>query len=274
MIIENDYRGGDTVRKELLFAFGAFFILSLQAIAGNFSEENHDEQTEINQLTVKSYSIDVTGDGKKDKINLNAIPYSPDALFLKEVWAEITTSNGSEMRIDYEGGYEPQIKFVDLNHDGIKDLLFSTATGGSGGLYYTALHTLSDNKLQDLGLPEGLTIQAQFQDNYKSVITFTDTSQSYTIDLSDRQEDYERLGIYTDGKLNEPMELMVLPTAFYEPVKIKGKTGKGLKGYQQISGAYKADSIGTAVSYWYYENNKWILIEIKWQEDSLQKHGR
>ncbi|NQD67074.1 hypothetical protein HP456_14255 [Bacillus haikouensis] len=262
------------MRKELLFAFSTFFILSLQAIAGNFSEENHSEQPEINQLTVKSYSKDVTGDGKTDKIELKAIPYSPDALFLKEVWAEITTSNGSEMRIDYEGGYEPQIKYVDLNHDGIKDMLFSTATGGSGGLYYMALHTLADNKLLNLGLPEGLTIQAQFQDNYKSVITFTDTNQSYTIDLRDRKEEYERLGIYTDGKLNEPMELIVSPLAFFEPSKIKGKTDKGLKGYQQISGAYKADGIGTAESYWYYENDKWNLVEINWQEDSLQKHTR
>jgi hypothetical protein len=262
------------VRKELLFAFSAFFILSLQAIAGNFSEENHDEKHEINQLTIKSYSRDVTGDGKKDKIELKAIPYSPDALFLKEVWAEITTSNGSEMRIDYEGGYDPQIKYVDLNHDGVKDMLFSSATGGSGGLYSMALHTLADNKLLDLGLPEGITIQAQFQDNYKSTITFNDTSQSYTVDLSDRKEDYERLGLYTDGKLNEPMELIVSPTAFYEPAKIKGKTDKGLKGFQQISGAYKADKIGTATSYWYYENDKWNLIEIKWQEESLQKHRR
>lgn len=261
------------MRKELLFAFGAFFILSLHAIAGNFTDVTK-EKPKNNELTVKSYSKDVTGDGKKDKIELKAIPFSPDALFLKEVWAEITTSKGSEIRIDYEGGYEPKIEFVDLNHDKIKDMLYSAATGGSGGLYHMDLHTLADNKLLDLGLPEDLTIQAQFQDNYKAVISFTDTNQSYTVDLKDRKDDYERLGIYTDGKLNEPMELMVLPTAFYEPAKIKGKPGKGLKGYQQVSGAYKADGIGTAVSYWYYDEDKWNLVEIHWQEDSRQKHRR
>ncbi|MCA1053851.1 hypothetical protein LCM10_02540 [Rossellomorea aquimaris] len=261
------------MRRELLFAFGAFFILSLHAIAGNFSEEV-EEQPKINQMTIKSYFKDVTGDGKRDTIELMAVPFSPDALFLKEIWAEVKTSNGSEIRIDYDSGYEPKIVFVDLNHDGIKDLLYSAATGGSGGLYNMDLHTLADNKLLDLGLPDEPTIQGQFQEEYKAAITFTDTNQSYTVDLSDRKEDYERLGIYTEGQLNEPMELMILPTSFYKPTRIQDKSGKGLKGYQQISGAYKADGIGTAVSYWYYENGKWTLIKINWHEEDRQKHRR
>ena len=254
------------MRRELLFAFGAFFIMSLHAIAGNFSAEP-PEKPPVNEMTINVYKKDVTGDGKKDTITLKAIPFSPDALFLKQIWAEIKTSKGSDIRIDYEGGYEPKIQFVDLNHDGIKDMLYSSATGGSGGLYNMALHTLADNKLVDIGLPEPLTIQAQFEDQYKASITFVDTNQSYTVDLSDRKEDYERLGIYTDGHLNEPMELMVLPYAFFETAKIFGKQGKGLKGYQQISGAYKADGIGTVTSYWYYEDEKWNLIKIKWKEN-------
>ncbi|MGM0839471.1 MAG: hypothetical protein ACQEWE_02010 [Bacillota bacterium] len=252
------------MRKELLFAFGAFFVMSLHAIAGNFSSEPLEKHP-VNEMTVNVYKKDVTGDGKKDTITLKAVPFSPDALFLKQIWADIKTSEGSEIRIDYEGGYEPKIQFVDLNHDGIKDMLYSSATGGSGGLYNVALHTLADNKLVDIGLPEPLTIQAQFEDDYQASISFVDTNQSYTVDLRDRKEDYDRLGIYTDGTLNEPMELMVLPYAFFEPTKIIGKPGKGLKGYQQISGAYKADGIGTATSYWYYENDQWNLIKIKWK---------
>ncbi len=254
------------MRKELLFAFGAFFIMSLHAIAGNFSAEPPENQP-VNEMTLKVYKKDVTGDGKKDTITLKAIPFSPDALFLKQIWADITTSEGSDIRIDYEGGYEPKIQFDDLNHDGIKDMLYSSATGGSGGLYNMALHTLANNKLVDIGLPEPLTIQAQFEDQYKASITFVDTNQSYTVDLSNRKEEYERLGIYTDGKLNEPMELMVGPYAFFKPAKIFGMPGKGLKGYQQISGAYHADGIGTVTSYWYYEKNKWNLIKIKWKEN-------
>ncbi|BCB03798.1 hypothetical protein [Bacillus sp. KH172YL63] len=253
------------MRKELLFAFGAFFILSLHAIAGNISTVS-EEKPSANKILIHTYEKDVTGDGKKDRIELKAIPFSPDALFLKQIWADIATSAGSKMRIDYEGGYEPAIQFVDLNHDGIKDMLYSSATGGSGGLYDMDLHTAAGGQLKDIGLPEPLTIQAQFEDDYKASLSFADTNQAYTVNLADRKEDYEKLGIYTDGELNEPMELMVLPYAFFEPVKIFGKKGKGLKGYQQISGAYKADGIGTVTSYWYYDQGKWNLKKIKWKE--------
>jgi hypothetical protein len=259
------------MRKELIFAFAAFFYMSLHAIAGSFAEEQKMEEGK--EMVIHTYNVDVTGDDKKDVIELKGIPYSSDTKFLKEIWAEIKTSEGKQFRIDYEGGYEPKIQFVDLNHDGVKDLLESSATGGSGGLYNTALHTLADDKLVDIGLPDELTIQAQFQDDYKAVIKFTDTNQSYTVDLKDRKKDYDRLGLYIDGKLNEPTELMILPYAFFEPVKIADKKGKGLKATQRISGAYHADAIGDVFSYWYYENNKWNLMKIEWKELKEQNGG-
>lgn len=251
------------MKKELLFAFGAFFLMSLHAIAGNSLTDPPQTET----MTIKTYKKDVTGDDKRDIIKLNAIPFEPDALFLKQIWATITTSEGSKLRIDYEGGYEPEITFADLNHDGVKDLLYRAATGGSGGLYDNALHTAKGGKVQELDLPSGITIDAHFENQYKGVISFPDTQQSYTVDLSDRKDDYERLGIFTKGILNEPTELMVAPIAFFEPTKIRGKKGKGLKGYQQISGAYRADGVGTATSYWYYEDGKWTLMKIVWKTD-------
>ena len=93
------------MKKELLFAFGAFFLMSLHAIAGNSLTEPPQTET----MTIKTYKKDVTGDGKRDTIKLNAIPYEPDALFLKQIWATISTSEGSKLRIDYEGGYNRKL---------------------------------------------------------------------------------------------------------------------------------------------------------------------
>ncbi|RIW38368.1 hypothetical protein D3H55_02180 [Bacillus salacetis] len=249
------------MRKELLFAFAAFFFMSLHAIAGNFAEE-HDRP---NIMAIVTYEEDVTGDNKKDKITLWGKPFEPGALFYKEIWAEIT-SEKKEFRIDYEGGYEPQIEFADLNHDGVKDLLESSATGGSGGLYNYSLYTLADYEKKDIGMPPALSMDAHFENDYKGLITFNDTNESFTVDLSGRKEDYDRLGIYQDGKLNEPMEMMVIPYAMFEPVNIRGEKGKGLKGVQRISGAYQADAVGNVYSYWYYENGQWDLKDIQWEE--------
>ncbi|WP_421385006.1 hypothetical protein ACOJQI_09625 [Bacillus salacetis] len=250
------------MRKELLFAFAAFFFMSLHAIAGNFAEEHNQR----NVLVITTYEKDVTGDKKKDEISLWGKPFEPGSLFYQEVWAEITTSDGKDFRIDYEGGYEPEIQFPDLNHDGVKDLFQSSATGGSGGLYNYSLYTLADSIKKEIGMPPALSIDAHFEDNYQGVITFNDTNESFTVDLSERKEDYDRLGIYQDGRLNEPTEMMVIPYAMFEPVKIKGEKGLGLRGVQEISGAYHADGIGDVYSYWYYEDGKWNLINIKWKE--------
>jgi hypothetical protein len=250
------------MRKELLFAFAAFFFMSLHAIAGNFAEEH----TQRNVLAITTYEEDVTGDKEEDKITLWGRPFEPGSLFYKEIWAEIETSEEGKFRIDYEAGYEPEIQFFDLNHDGVKDLLESSATGGSGGLYNYSLYTLADNIKDEIGMPPALSINAYFENDYKGVITFNDTNESFTVDLGSRKEDYDRLGIYQDGKLNEPTEMMVIPYAMFEPVEIKGKEGLGLRGVQEISGAYHADGVGNVYSYWYYANEAWELVDIEWEE--------
>jgi hypothetical protein len=250
------------MRKELLFAFAAFFFMSLHAIAGNFAEE-HDRP---NVMAIVTYEEDVTGDKNKDTITLWGKPFEPGALFYKEIWAEIKTSEEKEFRIDYEGGYEPEIEFVDLDHDGVRDLLESSATGGSGGLYNYSLYTLAGSQKKEIAMPPDLSIEAYFENGYKGIITFNDTNESFTVNLSNRKEDYERLGIFQDGKLNEPTEMMVIPYAMFEPVKIKGEEGRGLRGVQRVSGAYQADAVGDVYSYWYYENGKWNLTDIQWEE--------
>ncbi len=250
------------MRKELLFAFVAFFFMSLHAIAGSFAQE----QQKINHKVIISYQEDITGDGNKDDIILKGIPYSDNANYLKEIWADIITYTGKKYRIDYEPGYDPKISFVDLNHDGVGDLFQTSGTGGSGGIQNYRLDTLANDKLIELSLPKALNIQAHFEDHYKAKITFLDTNKTYTVNLKDRKEDYQRLGLYSNGRLNEPTELMVDPYAVIETVNIKGKQGLGLKAYQRISGAYHADSIGDAISYWYYENGKWSLVKINWVE--------
>ncbi|WP_409254048.1 hypothetical protein V1502_09165 [Bacillus sp. SCS-153A] len=250
------------MKKELLFAFAAFFFMSLHAIAGSFAEQH--SQPDV--IAITAYQKDVTGDGTNDLITLWGKPFEPGALFYKELWAEVEPSEGKKFRMDYEGGYEPEIQFPDLNHDGVRDLLQSSATGGSGGLYNYSLYTLADEVKKEIGMPPALPINAHFENNYKGVIIIEDTKESFTVDLVDRKADYDRLGIYKNGRLNEPTEMMVIPYAMLDRVKIPGKKGEGLKGIQRISGAYQADPVGNVYSYWYYEEGKWTLANVKWEE--------
>ncbi|MCM3705113.1 MULTISPECIES: hypothetical protein [Cytobacillus] len=244
------------MKKELLFAFAAFFFMSLSAITGVYAGEQ-DQKTD----TLSKDKVDVTGDQKADTVYLKGVYYEEGAAFLKEISLRVKASDGKTYKAELEGGYEPHIQFEDLNHDSINDMYISIPTGGSGGLSNFYLYTLKDFKLIDLSVPDPLVINSQFENGYKATISIQNTKQSYTFDLRDRSEEYERLGLYVNGKLSEPTELMVNPYSTLKIIPIEGK--KGLLGVQRISGAFNADTIAFVESFWLYEDGKWILKDTK-----------
>lgn len=230
--------------------------MSLSAITGVYAVE---EANKLESVIVKK-EMDVTGDGKLDTIYVKGEPFEEGAIFLRSITLEVFSANGKNHRVNVDGGYEPKIEFKDLNNDGIKDLFLSVNTGGSGGLSNHYLYTLKGDQLKDLTVPEPLVIQTAFLNGYKASMTIESTNESYQFDLRSRAKDYERLGLYHNGKLNEPAELMVLPFGMLKSIKVTGNR-IGLKGSQRISGAYNADSIAYVESTWVYENGKWALLD-------------
>ncbi|WP_010647233.1 hypothetical protein [Oceanobacillus massiliensis] len=214
---------------------------------------------------IETYQADVTGDGENETIQLKGKLFSPDASYYQDIWAEVTSSHDDSWRINYGGGYEPKLEFIDLNHDGIMDIFYQSPTGGSGGLYTSNLHTLAGGKSIEIELPEQAYITGRFEDDFLVTIEIIPDGKPIVMDVEDRKEDYIRLGIYDEkGKLLQPTPLMIDPIAFYEPVLISKSKGAGLKSYQQISGAYHADQLGTVETLWYYENGKWIILQTEW----------
>ncbi|ESU33561.1 hypothetical protein G3A_05000 [Bacillus sp. 17376] len=242
------------MKKELLITFSAFFFMSLTALTGVYAGESQEKT-----VTISEEKVDVTGDGKKDLIYVKGVPYEEGAQFLKKIFLKIRASNGENYKIDLEAGYDPTNIYKDLNHDSVKDIFISVPTGGSGGLSNFYLYSLKDFQVTNLTVPEPLAASSQFEDGYKASIKLQETGQSYTFDLSDRKEEYESLGLYQDGKLNEPTELMVLPFGILKPIKVKDDF-YGLKGIQRINGAYNADGIANIESTWLYEKGKWRVI--------------
>ncbi|MCJ7840166.1 hypothetical protein MUB24_04415 [Lederbergia sp. NSJ-179] len=221
---------------------------------------------------ILEYKHDVTGDGKPDEIMVYGIPFKGGSPYYQKVWAEIITSEGQKLKIDYEGGYEPKLDFADLNHDGVKDILYSSATGGSGGIYNYALHTAKGGKVKEIPLPTPLAIQGYFDQDFVAVIKIPGMKNAITLDLWSRRKDYISTGLYQkNGQLNEPTELMIDPIAFFEVIKIKDKEGFGLKGYRQISGAYHADQLGVVETEWYFENGEWHPVHIEWKATDYKK---
>lgn len=235
------------------------FLLSIGLSVDNL------KATETKATLIHTYEADVTGDGQHEKIELKGILLSPDTTFYRKVWASIT-SNNQKWKINYNGGYDPSLQLIDLNHDTIKDIFYQSATGGSGGLYNYQLDTITNDEISNIPLPEQTYLSGEFEDNFNVTIQLTPSEKPIQIDVKNRADDYIRLGIYNkEGKLLETNKsVMIDPIAFFEPLLISESKGYGLKSYQQISGAYHADRLGTVETIWYFENGKWIILQTKW----------
>lgn len=246
------------MKKEIIFAFAAFFMMSLSTITGVYAGEDKKDD----MIAIIDEKADISGDGKEDFVSIKGIRYEDDSDFLREVYIQIQASNGEKYKAKLEAGFDPQLQFIDMNQDGIKDLFISVETGGSGGVSNYYLYSLKDFELTDLTVPETVMMTTHFEDDYKASTIIQETGDTYTFDLKTRAKDYEKLGLYSKGRLNEPMELMVDPYSTLKPVKLKDGTN-GLRGLQRISGANHADSIAFIESQWKYVNEQWALNSVK-----------
>lgn len=247
----------------MIFGLAALFFMTL-SITGVYASENKNKW-----VTISKENLDVTGDGKEDIIELKGIPYQEEDQFLKEIQLHIAASNGKKYEAEFEGGLNPHVQFLDLNHDEVKDMFVSVETGGSGGITNHYLYTLKDFKLTDVTVPDPLVINGQFHNGYKASITIQETGKSVTFDLRNRGADYEKSGLFINGKLSEPTELMVDAYSVLKPVTMGGEKYK-LIGIQSISGAHHTDWIANVESTWIYENGKWRLKDTKIMDGTVR----
>jgi hypothetical protein len=244
------------MRKELILVFTVFILVSLTAITGVYAFE---EKAKI--ITLSKNELDITGDGLNEVIYLMAQPYQDKHSYFKKIYIQIKASNHRSYKIPLESGINPKLKFVDLNHDSVKDLFVSIPTGGSGDICTNYIYSLKAFKLINLTVPEPLEVDSRFENDYKANIKIAQTNTSYSFDLKDRKKYYEKLGLFYNGKLNEPTELSVNSFNQMKPA-LFNENQLGLKGVQRITGAANADTIANVESSWLFEDGHWRLIKV------------
>ncbi len=138
-------------------------------------------------------------------------------------------------------------------------MYFSRSSAGSNAEY--RLFSFKDFNFAELPIPEMPTIQGQFTNDYRAMIGIQETKMEYTFKLKKRKQKYDTLGIYHNGIVNEPTELVIEPFRGFNPVKFtEGEFG--LKGIQRISGIDKADPIALVESYFTLQNGKWTMKKV------------
>ncbi|GIN64416.1 hypothetical protein J27TS8_44090 [Robertmurraya siralis] len=245
------------MKKEVLVVIFALFFMSITAITGAYAIDESEKME-----TIVEEHEDLTGDGKDENILVKGEVMDDESGLYKRFLIEVVDNQGGKHQIELEEGVNLYLTFQDLNQDGIKDMLVSVSNSGSGDITNHYLYALKDDRITDLTVPDPLIIQSQFLNGYKAKINIDNNHKSHKFNLKNRAEDYENAGLYYNGILNEPTELMVQSYSKLEPVKLKGSK-LGLKGVQTISGAHQGDVIANIESTWEYKSGEWALVSTK-----------
>ena len=206
--------------------------------------------------------IDVTGDHILDRISLYGQKYNPDTAYYKQLVVEVADRTQPKPAIiTLPGGYNPTMQFCDFNGDNAADIYVSAETGGSAGTSDFYLYTDLNNIPKQLPVPQPLEISGQFQDQYQVSISIKESNKTFTLDLSERKNQYDQAGYYRNGKLITPTN--VLPNAYtvLRPVRLSHDGVCSLYGIQRIAGFYNADTIAYVTSLWKWHTNHWMLLE-------------
>lgn len=236
------------------------YLIFLLAVFYTYQAVSAQDKGISNDLSLVTEKRDITGDTIEDRLVIKGIKYEEDDEFFKEITLYVDTG-GKKFELPLSSGYKPTVQFIDVNNDGVKEVFITTETGGNEGILNSFLFDFKDQVMKDLTVPKTVPITTQFLDNYQAKLTINGKKPLF-IDLSDRKEEYEQSGIYSNGVLNEATELLVDGFSTLKPVNFIGK-GKGLTGIQLVSGVDHADGIALIESKWKYRKGEWKFMKAK-----------
>lgn len=208
---------------------------------------------------------DVSGDGIPDKVFMTGIS-SFSSGFIQDINLLICdgrTGLTTKIQLNENAGYNPRVFLGDFNGDGVKDILVSIDSGGSGAVMYHYLYSYIDN------IPQLIFDFNLYNEEYKYNITYKDNfivevlskinNKKYLLDISLRDEAYLKELYDKNGKLKEPIEGFVNPLSGLYPVDFDSNGVFELLAYQKIAGIYNADSLGYFLNTLMWENSRFQL---------------
>lgn len=228
--------------------------------------DNYNFRTDtMNPKIVFQIKGDVNGDRIPDGVFLTGIT-TPASPFIEDITLVVKDGRtGRIVRVPLSdnAGYNPRIFLGDFNGDGVKDILISIDTGGSGGIMYHFIYSFMGN------MPQLIFDFNDYNEEYKYDITYKDNfkvdavseinNEKYIIDISLRDKDYLSEVYDSNGKLKEPISGFVNPLSGLYPVDFDSDGVYELLAYQKIAGRYNADSLGYFLNTLKWENNSFNL---------------
>lgn len=218
-----------------------------------------------NTMIVSSARGDVNGDRIPDHVYLTGVK-TKDSPFIQKI--TLVIQDGRTGMVNYvplksDSGYNPTLFLGDFTGDGVKDIMVSIASGGSGGIMYYYIYSDVGNipkLLFDYNVfNEAYQYQVTYRDYYKVEVINMTAAIKYVIDISYKDRDYLDEIYDPKGKLKAPIEGFVSPLSGLYPIDFDSDGVYELLAYQRISGRYAADALGYVQTVLKWDGKKFAL---------------
>lgn len=222
--------------------------------------------SEQNPSTIKTYQIDLTGDGYKETIELKGDLLSTDSTYYPFVVAKIQTRHGNTWEVELPDGMNPSLNFIDVTNDGTKDLLYKSNLSNNDVLYIRKLYTFEENNFISIPLPKNSFVHAHFQDDFLANIYIDPHDAPVTVDVNENADDYIKSGIYQqNGTLINQQDIKIEPIHSISPSS-KEETSTVIETLQYVSSMIDSNNLGMIQLRWKYKNHSWELLDSSWKE--------
>ena len=218
-----------------------------------------------NQKVLASAVGDVTGDGFPDWIYLTGIHQS-ESPYITNIMLVIKNSSNDQYQrffIPENAGYDPKIWLGDLTGNGVKDILITIDSGGSGAIIYAYVYAYIDgefhNIFDSIQFNEQHPFKVQYLNNYKAEIISKNPSKKYIVDLQYKGDEYLNEIYESDGTLKQPIEGWVDPVSGLYPIDLARDEKYNLLSMQSIAGRYHADGLGYVENLLYWDGHKFHI---------------
>lgn len=195
---------------------------------------------------------DVTGDGIIDSIYLIGRKNNETDFYTDQITLLIQDGRSnriSTVTFQYNGGYNARLFLGDFSKDHVLDILVSIDSGGSGGYGYFYIYSFKDQILRQLfdveKYNQDYLFEVNYEDFYKVSVRSAKLNILFTIDISNKGQEYLSQFYDSNGKLKQPVQGGALALGILYPVVTTYKESSyELLAFQRIIGTTNSDTLG------------------------------
>lgn len=242
-----------------------YFLLS-SFVSINIYEVSAQNDSNI----IRSFNEDLTGDGLHETIHLKGELLANNTHYYRNIWLSIVNPFKKEWKISLMGGYDPNVQFVDLNHDNINDVFYKSKLSEDDSVYQYNLYSLARGEIKQISLPKQQFIRGRFNPNFEielQLSPYNNENKNIVIDVSQFKEDYILQNIYdNNGNIVKRASPYITNPILLEPIIVSENKGHGLKSLYIVKDNIGGNKLGEIETLWYFQNNSWVILRSKWSK--------